>query len=334
MKAAIYYGVKDVRVEEIPMPVCGDDDVLVKSVRTGICGSDTGSWPLGGHVGGNRPGREIGHEMVGYVSEVGKNVTEVKLGDRVFVHPVNVMPVGESDMMGGFSEYVRVPNAKYNHTLYKLPDSLPYDEAVLIEPFAVGTRGKNRPGAKPGDKVIVYGAGTIGLCCVASLVAQGITPIVVVRSNKRQAFLEKLGAIVCNTNEVDLFQFVEEHFGKATARVGYSIPNLDIMVDCAGGPQIPDEFVKMAKPGSRLSVVAVAKEARTIPGRLMSTEGIIQGSCCYDHEDLMEVIDNLTNHTTCIQEIVTHHFKLEDINHAMEIANARDEAIKVVIDME
>lgn len=334
MKAAIYYGVRDIRVEEIPKPVCGDYDVLVRSVRTGICGSDTGSWALGGHVGGNRPGREIGHEMVGYVAEMGAKVTGIQLGDRAFVHPLNVMPMGESDMMGGFSEYVRVPNAKYNDNLYKLPDSLPYDEAVLIEPFAVATRGKNRPGAKVGDKVIVYGAGTIGLCCAASLIAQGITPIVVVRSNKRRAFLEKLGAIVCNTSEVDLFEFVKAHFGTATARVGYPIPNLDIMVDCAGGPQIPEEFVKMAKSGSRLSIVAIAKEPRMIPARLMSTEGFIHGSCCYDHEDLVEVINNLANHTTCITEIVTHHFPLEEINHAMEIANARDEAIKVVIDME
>lgn len=334
MKAAIYYGVRDVRVEEIPKPVCGDDDVLVKSVRTGICGSDTGSWSLGGHVGGNRPGREIGHEMVGYVTEVGKNVTEVKIGDRVFVNPLTSMPMGESDMMGGFSQFVRVPNARYDYNLYRLPDGLSYDEAVLIEPFAVATRGKNRPGAKPGDKVIVYGAGTIGLCCAASLVAQGIVPIVVVRSNKRRDFLEKLGAIVCNTSEVDLFEFVKEHFGTATARVGYPIPNLDILVDCAGGPQIPDEFVKMAKPGSRMSIVAVAKEPRPIPGRLMSTEGIVQGSCCYDYEDVMEVIHNLANHTTCISEIVTHHFKLDEINYAMEVANARDAAIKVVIDME
>lgn len=334
MKAAIYYGIQDVRVEEIPKPVCGDNDVLVKSVRTGICGSDTGSWSLGGHVGGNVPGREIGHEMVGYVAETGKNVTEIKLGDRVFVHPLKVMPLGESDMMGGFSEYVRVPNAKYNDNLYHLPDSLPYDEAVLIEPFAVATRGKNRPGAKPGDKVIVYGAGAIGLCCVASLVAQGITPMAVVRSNKRRAFLEKLGAIVCNTSEVDLFQFVKEQFGTATARVGYPIPNLDIMVDCAGGQQIPDEFVKMAKSGSRLSIVAIAKEPRMIPARLMSTEGCIQGSCCYDHTDIMEVINNLANHTTCISEIVTHHYPLDDINEAMGKANARDDVIKAVIDME
>jgi 2-desacetyl-2-hydroxyethyl bacteriochlorophyllide A dehydrogenase len=334
MKAAIYYGVKDIRIEEIPTPVCGDDDVLVKSVRTGICGSDTGSYFLGGHVGGNAPGRQIGHEMVGHIVEVGKNTTGMKVGDRVFVNPMKSMPLGESDMMGGFSEYVRVPNAKVDYNVYLLPDSLSYDEAVLIEPFAVGTRGKNRPGAKKGDHVIVYGVGTIGLCCIAALIAQGIVPIAVVRSNKRRELLEKMGAIVCNIKEVDLFEFVKEHFGMATARVGYPIPDVDIVVDCAGAPNIPDDFVRMAKSGSRLSIVAIAKEPRMIPPRLMSTEGFIHGSCCYDHEDLVEVIDNLTSRRTCINDIVTHHFKLEDINEAMAVANARETAIKVVIDME
>lgn len=334
MKAAIYYGIKDIRIEEIPKPVCGDEDVLVKSVRTGICGSDTGSYFLGGHVGGNRPGREIGHEMVGYIVEVGKDVQDLKVGDRVFVNPMKVMPLGESDMMGGFSEYVLARNAKRNDSVYVLPDELSYDEAVLIEPFAVGTHGKNRPGAKHGDHVIVYGVGTIGLCCIAALRAQGITPIAVVRSNKRKALLDELGALVCNIKEVDLFEFVKEHFGMATARVGYPIPDVDIVVDCAGAPNIPDDFVKMAKSGSRLSIVAIAKEPRMIPPRLMSTEGFIHGSCSYDHQDIVEVIDILSSHKTCINNIVTHHSKLENINEAMEVANARDSAIKVVIDME
>ena len=334
MKAAIYYGIKDIRVEEIPTPTCGDDDVLVKTVRAGICGSDTGSYFLGGHVGGNMPGRQIGHEMVGHVVEVGKNVTTLKVGDRVFVNPLRNMPMGECDMMGAFAEYVKVTNAKLDYNIYKLPDSLSYDEAVIIEPFAVGTRGKNRPGAKKGDHVIVYGVGTIGLCCIAALIAQGITPIAVVRSNKRREFLEKLGAIVCNIKEVDLFEFVKEHFGMATARVGYPIPDVDIVVDCAGAPNVPDDFVKMAKSGSRLSIVAIAKEPRMIPPRLMSTEGFIHGSCGYDYEDISEVINILASHSTCINEIVTHHFKLDEINEAMEIAGAREAAIKVVLDFE
>ena len=334
MKAAIYYGVKDIRVEDIPVPECGDNDVLVKCVRCGICGSDTGSYLIGGHVGGNAPGRRIGHEMVGYITEVGKNITELNVGDRVFVNPMKAMPLGEADMLGGFGEYVCVPDAKIGHNIYLLPDHLPYDDTVLIEPFSVGTRGKNVTKVKPGENVIVYGVGTIGLCCIASLVAQGIKPIAVVRSNKRKELLEKLGAIVCNTSEVDLFQFVREQFGMARARVGYPIPNVDVLVDCAGGPQIPEEFVKMAKSGSRMAVVAIAKEPRPIPARLMSTEAIIQGSCNFDYDDVMEVIGNLADRKTCIPEIVTHHFKLEDINEAMLLAGARQEAIKVVIDLE
>ncbi|MBR0373627.1 MAG: alcohol dehydrogenase catalytic domain-containing protein [Mogibacterium sp.] len=333
MKAAIYYGVKDIRVEEVPTPECGPNDVLVKIIKCGICGSDTGSYMIGGHIGGNAPGKGIGHEVCGRVAEVGENVEGFQPGERVWIHPITSMPLGHSDMLGGFGEYVLVPNAKERFNLFHVPDELTDDEVALIEPFGVGVRGKNRAGAKPGSKVLVYGAGPIGLFCMAGLVTQGITPIAVVRSNKRREFLEKLGVIVCNTSEVNLHEFVKEHFGETKARIGYPIPDMDIMVDCAGAPQIPDEFVKMAHPGSKLSVVATTREPREIPSRLMSTEGEIIGSCSYSNEDLDEVIKILSERKTCITDVITHHFKLDDINEAMLTAAGRD-GMKVIVDIE
>ncbi|MBR2188082.1 MAG: alcohol dehydrogenase catalytic domain-containing protein [Eubacterium sp.] len=334
MKAAIYYGVRDIRVEEVPTPECGENDVLVKIIKCGICGSDTGSYTIGGHVGGNAPGKGIGHEVCGRVAEVGKNITEFKEGERVWINPLTNMPYGYSDMMGGFGEYVLVPNAKEHFNLYHVPDELTDDEVALIEPFGVGVRGKNVPGAKPGDKVLVYGAGPIGLFCMAGLVSQGIKPVAVVRSDKRYDFLKKLGVDICNTSEIELPEYVGKHFGMTKARIGYPIPDMDILVDCAGGPQIPEEFVKMAHPGSRMSIVSTTHTPREIPGRLMSTEGIMMGSCSYTNDDIDEVIGILAGHKTCITDVITHHFPLDQMTEAMEVASARQGSMKVIVDIE
>jgi threonine dehydrogenase-like Zn-dependent dehydrogenase len=92
--------------------------------------------------------------------------------------------------------------------------------------------------------------------------------------------------------------------------------------------------MKFSKPKSILSVVGVTTAPIPVPmGRLMSSEIIIQGSCGYDHEDIVEVIDNLSAKRTYMPEIITHHYPLESINEAIKMASMRDQAIKVIIDM-
>jgi threonine dehydrogenase-like Zn-dependent dehydrogenase len=238
-------------------------------------------------------------------------------------------------MMGGFSEHIRVPDAKLDWNIYLLPDGMSYDTAALIEPFAVGTHGKNVPGAKPGDHVVVYGVGAIGLSCISGLVAQGIKPVAIVRNDRKRALLEKMGATVCNIAEVDEFDFLREHFGVATHRVGYPAIDVDIVVDCAGAPTIVDDFLKMMKRFSHLSVVGVNMNPVSVPlSRIMSAEVIIQGSSAYDDADIREVIDNLASGRTYMDELVTHHFKFEDIGEALATAADRTRAIKVLVDME
>ncbi|MBS7527000.1 alcohol dehydrogenase catalytic domain-containing protein [Fusibacter paucivorans] len=334
MKAAIYQEMGRVTIEEIDKPVCGPDDVIVKTIRTGICGSDVNGYFKGSMFSGTFKGDQFGHETAGYITEIGENTSGFKIGMRVWIQPITSTKPGQSNNLGGFSEYVRVPNAKLNVNLYALPDQVSYDEAALIEPFAVGTHGKNVPGAKPGDHVIIYGAGTIGISCLSGICAQGIVPIVIVRNNHKRALIEKIGGIVCNINEVDLVDFVKEKFGVTKHRIGYPAVDVDIVIDCAGASNIVEDFMKFLKPKSKLSIVGVTTEPIPVPmGRLMSSEVIIQGSCGYDHEDIVEVIDNLASKRTYMSEIITHHYPLTAINEAIQMANRRDQAIKVVIDM-
>ena len=335
MRAALLHDVETIKVVEIDKPVCGPADVLVKTVCSGFCGSDMTGYLKGGQYAGIAKDSEFGHEVVGYITEVGKEAKGFEPGMRVFIHPEGTMPPNHSMMLGGFSDFIRVPNAKLDRNLYLLPDGMTYDEGVLIEPVAVGTRGKNVAKAKPGDNVVVYGAGAVGLGCVTGLVMQGINPVAVVRNNNRKALLEKMGAVVCNVKETELLPFLKEHFGMVTGQWGHVNINVDIVVDCAGAPNILDEFLQMRKTGARLSLVGVGSEL--VPVRLasiMSCEGVLVGSRGYYHDDVVEVIGNLASKKTHMLEAITHRFPLEQIGLAFETMKDREKAIKIVIDME
>jgi threonine dehydrogenase-like Zn-dependent dehydrogenase len=329
-KAGMYFqGKLEAEVQEIEKPTVGPDDILVKTVRSSICGSDISGF-------GPEPGKQFGHETAGYVAEVGKNVKEFKEGDRVWVHPIYVMTGRYSCQLGGFSEYILVPNVKAGLHAWHLPDTVSYDEASLIEPFGVGTRGKNRPGAKPGDNVVVYGAGSIGLFCISALVAQGITPVVVdiALSDYKRALLEKMGVVIAPLpDEGDKFEFLTERFGTLPGRQSGTAINVDIVVDCAGAPTIIEDFLKLRKENSRLSIVGLGRPQELEVAKLM-TEAVIMGSSGYNDSDIQEVIDNLASGRTFVKEVITHHYPLDKLQEALEMAADKTQAIKVVVDME
>jgi 2-desacetyl-2-hydroxyethyl bacteriochlorophyllide A dehydrogenase len=333
MKAWIFKDTLQAQLLEVPTPEIGPADMLVKTVRSSICGSD-----VTGIYGGCAVDAQFGHETAGRVVEVGAEVTDFKEGDRVWINPMNSMPRYKTCQLGGFSEYIRVPNAKEGFTACKLADTISWNEACLIEPFGVGTRGKNRPGAKPGDNVIVYGAGSIGLFCLSSLVAQGITPVVcdIALSDYKRELLADMGVVVAPFEAEDRFAFLQNHFGEVDCRNSGTAVDVDIVVDCAGAPNILDDFLgHYAKPNARLSIVGINKAPRELNlGRLMSTETVVMGSSGYNDTDILEVINNLAAKRTLAERIITHHYAFEDFPQAFKMAADREQAIKVVIDME
>jgi len=352
MRALIYKGIKDVELQEKEIPICGQDDVIIRNMRAGICGSDVTGYLYGGEKVAIYPGREFGHEMVGYVYEKGENVTCVEVGTRVFVDPTFCTPNPyEADMAGAFSQYVRVQNAKEGYNLYILPDNLSYDDAVLIEPFSVGTHGKNTPQVKSDENVLVIGAGTIGLCAMSSLMARGNKKVAVLdMDDNRLKVVEEMGGIGFNSKQgIEATEkFLEEYFGVLANKnhridmkdgrlrvTENSVIDIDVVIDCAGVSEFVDEFMKHAKQHARYSCVALHK--KEVPIRfheVMSTQCVLMGSRGYTSEDINEVIDNLSQNNSKVTEIITHVFKLEDAKEAFEIASSPDKAIKVVLNME
>lgn len=339
MKVGIYYGIGKVGVETIPTPTIGETDVLVKNVRAGICGTDLSAYRYGGEPVGIFPNGEFGHEMVGVVVEVGSKVKDVNVGDRVFVNPVTCKRLGKikCDTAGAFSEYVCVEDARWEYNLFKLNDDISFDEAVIIEPFAVGTHGKNVVGTTSDDHVIIYGAGTIGLSAMAAVLAKGNQNVVVIDNNSlRLEKVKALGGIPINFTTDDVQEKLKELFGTSYNVVGQQVADVDVVIDCAGAPNILADAIAQAKEGVRVSLLATAQSAVTIyPAMIMSNEVLIKGSCGYTIEDIQEVIDNVNKRRVDLSTIVTHHFPLDKLEEAFAFANdPKNNSIKVVIDYE
>lgn len=336
MKCAIYNSVQNVTVEERPIPEVKENDVLVKVLRAGICGSDVGIYYHGGENYGVFPGSQFGHEFVGIVVEKGKNVSDdIKLEEKVFVDPVMSQPYGVagSTMAGAFSEYALVQNAKIGVNLYPLDDDVDLDQAVIIEPMSVGAQGALAFNPKLDDKIVVLGAGPIGLGATAVLLGRGIKNVVVVDRNElRLSKAALLGVKTINTSTENLKDKLIEIFG--TYPSYDPIPDVDMYVDAAGAPPLLSEVFNYARNHTKYAIISVFQKVELEGRPFIAAQPIIYGSQGYTHETIVEVIDHILNKKTPIASImVTHKFKHEDISKALEFA-ASGQGIKVIIDYE
>ncbi|MCM1195225.1 MAG: zinc-binding dehydrogenase [Corallococcus sp.] len=365
MKCAIYYGVGNVRMEERPVPQIGDGDVLVKVLRAGICGSDTGAYLYGGESAGIFKGQQFGHELVGRIVEKGKKVPNgIKIDDIVFVDPMQASKSGsfKADMTGAFSEYVKVENAEINRNVYILDKKIDLDAAAIIEPVSVGTRGATRLNPSLNDNVVVLGAGTIGLSAAAGLIARGAKNVIVIdRVDWRLDKAAELGAKTINTAKENLLDKLLEYCGetpqgapfdpaeldpyllqqviefaqKANMDFSAKKPNIDMVVDCAGALPLLQQMFNLSKWETKYVIVAVYhKELTLSPNVFIMYQPTVTSSKGYVTETILEVIDHITKAKTPIKTIVTKKFKHADFVEAMKAACDVKNNIKVIIDYE
>ncbi|OCA80755.1 zinc-binding dehydrogenase [Pradoshia sp. D12] len=336
MKAGVYHGLNDVRVEELPMPTIGPKDVLLRTLRCGICGTDINIVKAGAGNMGIRYEKEFGHEFFGEVAEVGSEVKDIQVGMRVGVNPITAKRVGKalSCEAGGFSQFVVIEDAALNHNLYTFSDEVTPEEAALMEPMSVGFHGAFSTNPKPGEHIVVLGAGPIGLSAAAGLIGEGIKDVVVVDINDwRLAKAQELGAKTINTTKQDLATTLVEYFGTAEY-YGFPLPNVDAFIDAAGAPPLFEQAFKMAKPDARFAIVAVYKQDVPVSfSDIMSKEVKIIGASGYTHEDIVRVVDHIEKKKTPIATMVTQVYKLDDLSKAFDTAIAANETIKVVVDL-
>lgn len=335
MKQLIFVTKGEVELREVPIPNYGDDGVLVKVAYAGICGSDIHAFTKGGLAGGIGDGSKFGHEFSGTIVEVGKNVKDFKVGDRVWLNPDYCNPEGSMGtcMGGGFAEYCGVWETVKDVSVFLLPDDVSFRAAALIEPFGVGVHTKNRCGVKPGDHVLMWGAGPIGLMGWAAMKHQGIDDIIIAeRMPERIEFARKLGAEVFDNSVDEVSDYAAEKWGVVTLYPDApDLPNIDRYIDYVGAGAIMNEYLDEGRPHSTFSTLSLDCNPLEInPGMYMLRELTTVGSRSYTPEDITEVIEVLQDKRIDIASIITAEFSLEEGQKALETASDRNNGLKVL----
>lgn len=246
-------------IKNLPKPTLLPGQAVVKIEMCGICGSDVTAY-RGVNPTMKYPIDGIGHEGVGIIEEIGENDKGLKPGDRVALEPY--VPCNECHMckQGRFNncENLRVCGVHKNgmmaeyflhpvQLLYKLPDSLNFKQATLVEPLTIGLHGATRARVSKGDNVVVFGAGTIGLLAAFACINYGATPILVDVLQSRLDEAKKLGVpYVFNSQNGELEAFLRE-------ATGGTLP--DAMIDCTGAPAILQEMHNYVRHGGRIALV-------------------------------------------------------------------------------
>ncbi|MEM9176951.1 MAG: zinc-binding dehydrogenase [Myxococcota bacterium] len=333
MKVARIHGPGDVRLDDVPEPVCGPDDVILDVGACGICGSDLGYVKLGGVAGPVTDPMPIGHELAGTVSEVGDRCRDVaRIGDRVALHPGAAgFGLGNGGPEGGFTTRLLVRGAAQGKSLFPIPDGMSFAHGALAEPLGVGMHAVDQSEARPGDKVAVLGAGPIGLAAIATLADRGIEDVVSVdMSDTRLEVARRLGAThTLNPASEDLWEGLGRIHGTETL---YWMENVgtNVFIEATGVGPLLAEVVKRCAPQSRISVVALHRQEVPIAFMdVLTKEVTLRGSIEYPM-DYGEMIRLLARRD--LEPMITHRFGLEDFHAALDVARAPEAGAKVMIE--
>ncbi len=330
MKAAVFYGPggswpdEPLRIEEVPVPVPSAGEVLVKVAACGLCRTDLEYLKIPGATPKSPP-IILGHEPAGVVAETGPGVSNVIAGERVLVATAipcltcgfcrqgrqNLCPqmslVG-ANRNGAFAEYVTAPATG----VIPLPESLPLEEsAVITDAVATSYHAVyNRARVKEGDTVVIYGAsGGLGLICVQMAAALGARVIGAGRKKwKLKKALEFGASEIISTEEADSIERAVKQASDGGA---------DISIDVTGVARMIESACRSTRPGGKVIIVGFSFEKIKLSvNRLMWQELNVMGAKNYCLSDMPAIIDLVKKGTVSSEKIISHRFKLEEINEA------------------
>jgi threonine dehydrogenase-like Zn-dependent dehydrogenase len=312
--------------------------VLVRVRACGICGTDAMFVQMGGvpfgPAGKPRP-IPLGHEPAGQVVEAGKLVTGLRPGDLVVVNPQGAPSgfIGCGGDQGGMSEYLLIEGAVRGRGVEVFPGSLSFDVAALNEPMAVSMHCVNRSGARSEDKVVVFGAGPIGLGVVNWLKLRGVRSVVVsdFLPGRLRTALELGADAVINPSREDVTTRLAELHGLGANALGAPRPGTDIYIDAAGAASAVNTALRSAKWGARLVTVAAHKKPEPIDlEAILRSEVTITGSQGYQTE-IFEVTADIAEHQERFSRLVSHRVPFSDVERAFDLVLTPGAAEKVVV---
>jgi L-iditol 2-dehydrogenase len=333
MQVAVLRGVGDLVIEERPVPRPGPREVLVKVNAVGVCGSDVHYYEhgrIGDHV--VRAPLVLGHEPAGQVVALGPEVTRLREGQRVSVEPgvpcftcdqclagrYNLCPdmrfFATPPIDGAFCEYVTVHEA-FAHAV---PDDLTDDAAALLEPLSVGVWACQKGRVTAGSRVLVNGAGPIGLVAAQCARAFGATEVVVADVNPyRLKLAQDLGA----TSALDV-----RHTPLADAGI-----NAQVLLECSGHPEAIRAAVRAVGPAGRAVLVGMGGDDVPLPlSHIQDNEIEVTGTFRYANTWPIAIALAVTGEVQ-LDRLVTAHFRLADAASALTAATTDPQSVKPVV---
>jgi L-iditol 2-dehydrogenase len=340
MKAAMLYGVKDLRVEDIELPKVEAGEVLVKVGAATTCGTDLKILQRGYVERIIKLPTIFGHEWAGEVAEVGEGIEWPKKGMRV--RAGNSAPCLRCAMCqkgkynlcenmlwlwGAYAEYIKVPSRMVLVNMQEIPEQTSYEEAAIAEPLACVLHGEEEACVKLGDTVAIIGAGPIGLLHLLTARKLGVAKTIMIDLvDERLAFAEKQGADeTVNAGREDVVERVKQ------LTSGYGA---DVVVEAIGLPATWEQALKLARKGGTVLEFGGSPpgtEMRVNTEMLHYGELTVLGAFHATPLHFKKALNLIASRTIDVRPLVTRKMRLEEINRAFEILATSKNEIKIGI---
>lgn len=338
MQVAVYHNNRDIRIQESPIPEISENEILVKVMASGICGSDVTQW-----YRVPKAPRVLGHEATGIIEKSGEEVKRFSVGDRVFVshhvpcnkcryclrghhtacetlHVTNYYP-------GGFAQYIKVPSINVERGTYKLPSDISFERGTFIEPLACVVRAQRLSGIRKDDTLLIIGSGISGLLHVKLAKLRGVRKIVAADINPyRLEKAEKSGA----HNSIN----ARENLPEKLKEVNDGKP-ADQVVVCTGATSASLTALECVDKGGTITFFAVPPPTVKIPvpiTQFWREEITLKTSYGAAPNDLEESLAILSNKEMRVEDMITHRLSLEQAAEGFKLVAEGDKSLKVIIE--
>ena len=338
MKCIKLEGRRNFQIGEIDEPISNNGEVVVEVKKAGICGSDIHYWEAG-----EPKELVLGHEFAGVVLNPG-NREDLNVGDRITALPIS--PCGKCpSCLTGNPQYCRetwtyatglsltnpgalAPKLKVRSDMvYKLPDNVSFEEGAMVEPVAVGLHAVHLADVKVGEKVLVIGAGIIGLVSAMFAKKEGASFVAISETNIERAKKAVSLGVADKYYDATNHDLIKEVMGDTTN-------GFDTVIECCGNSAAVSSALMMTKPGGQIILVGVSLGPITIPTVIgVMSELTIKGAIAYTKEEFKTCIDLISNKQIDVMKFVDDIVSLEEVQKSYErLTSGKDSAVKILVD--
>lgn len=344
LKAAIYYGPKQLEIKDVDVPKVGEGEILVKVRAVGLCPTDVRIYFFGSSS--VKPPIILGHEFAGEVVEIGGRVSGLEIGDKVnvpadaFCGKCKMCRIGRENLCedplsfgynidGAYAEYVKIPKRFLSRgVIFHLPDNISFEEATFVEPVACSINGVRKAGIEAGKSVVIIGDGPMGLTQVQLSRLFGADSIILIGLHDWKLQLaKKLGAdYTINALHSDP---VEEVLNLTDGR------GADSVVVTIGVPEVIEQGLKMAGKNGFVNIFGGSRKGSTItidPNILHYYEICFTGSSGYTFNDYEFAYKLVVKRKINVKKLISHKFKLSELFDAINQFQNKEKSLKIIIE--